>query len=382
MTYHPRHRATPQPPTSHRPTSHRQTSARQASLGQTSYRRTTPEATRPPLSRRSLLGVSGLAVAAAGAAPLVEPSAAAAATSVPLPFIPYSAPASYFRSTIGGLTPDAARTAAFHSFMATHPDQRSFAYPRIKGIDASMWGTVFALSTAADPIWKLTGQMSPFCSTLATTGFHAPEWLGSVLTGTSDSPFCVIDLGSGFTVFGGKASVVGPRTISVQSAGITYHSSNGLHRSDPLSNDKRNFTSRGRISEAMVIRSDLIAHGIANNTDLGHVLHMFLVETRSSDGFRHPMVACESGKYGFGAEGERIAIDPAVDLTKRGLSPAGLVVARTLQRFGCYFGDNAGRESTLKAEQETSAHPVWKGMLTQDSLAGLRWEDFVVLRST
>jgi hypothetical protein len=173
---------------------------------------------------------------------------------------------------------------------------------------------------------------------------------------------------------------VGPRTISVQSAGITYHSSNGLHRKDPLSNDRRNLTSRGRISDAMVIRADLVDHGIANNTDLGHVLHLFLVETSSADGYRHPMVQCESGRLGFGAEGERVAIDPAVDLSERGLSPAGLVVARTLQRFGCYFGDNAGRESALKAEQETSTHPVWNGRLGQDSLAGLRWDDFVVLQ--
>jgi hypothetical protein len=34
----------------------------------------------------------------------------------------------------------------------------------------------------------------------------------------------------------------------------------------------------------------------------------------------------------------------------------------------------------LKAEQETSTHPVWNGRLNQDSLAGLRWDDFVVLR--
>jgi len=130
-----------------------------------------------------------------------------------------------------------------------------------------------------------------------------------------------------------------------------------------------------------VIRADLVDYGVANDTDLGHVLHLFLVETRSTDGYRHPMVGCESDKLGFGAEGERIAIDPAVDLTQRGLSPAALVIARTLQRFGCYFGDNAGRQSTLKAEQETPTHGVWNGRLGQDSLAGLRWEDFVVLRS-
>ena len=35
----------------------------------------------------------------------------------------------------------------------------------------------------------------------------------------------------------------------------------------------------------------------------------------------------------------------------------------------------------LKAEQENSARRVWNGRLTMDSLAGLRWDDFVVLRS-
>jgi hypothetical protein len=335
----------------------------------------------PALSRRSLLGAGGLAVAALGAGRLMPPASAATAAMIsPAPFLPYSA-TSYFRTPVAGVGVDSTRTAAFRTFMKTHPEQRAYPYPRINGIGTNKWGTAYAMGTAADPVWKLTGTVSAPCSTLATTGFHAPAWLGSVLSGTTDSPFCVVDVASGFTVFGTKALVVAPGKISVQSAGITYHPSNGLHRNNPLSNDKRNSTSRGRISDAMVIRSDLVDFGIANNTDLGHVLHLFLVETRSADGYRHPMVGCEAGKLGFGAEGERIAIDPAVDLTTRGLTPAALVVARTLQRYGCYFGDNAGSESALKAEQETATHSVWKGRLGKDSLAGLRWDDFVVLRS-
>jgi hypothetical protein len=339
--------------------------------------RATPQHTTPALSRRTLLGAGGLAVAALGAGRLVPP--ASAATAPAAPFLPYSA-TSYFRTRVAGVGVDPTRTAAFRTFMKTHPEQRAYPYPRINGIGTNKWGTAYAMGTAADPVWKLTGSVSAPCSTLVTTGFHAPAWLGSVLSGTTDSPFCVVDVASGFTVFGTKALVVAPGTISVQSAGVTYHSSNGLHRNNPLTNDRRNNTSRGRISDAMVIRSDLVDFGVANNTDLGHVLHLFLVETRSADGFRSPMVGCESGKLGFGAEGERIAIDPAVDLTTRGLSPAALVVARTLQRYGCYFGDNAGSESALKAEQETATHSVWKGRLGKDSLAGLRWDDFVVLR--
>ena len=60
----------------------------------------------------------------------------------------------------------------------------------------------------------------------------------------------------------------------------------------------------------MVIRKDLVRHGVRHDTDLGHVLHLFLVETDSSRGFCHPMVGEESDKSGFGAEGERLAIDP------------------------------------------------------------------------
>jgi hypothetical protein len=348
------------------------------------------------LSRRNILG-AGLTVAALGAGgALIGPASASgggsrtknvtgststtatATSTAPSPFVAYSS-TSYFRSSVSGTSIDATRTAAFRSFMKSHPDQRSFPYPRINGTDTNRWGTAFALGTSTDPVWKLTGSVNKFCSCLTSTGFHAPEWLSTILTGTSDSPFCVVDQASGFTVFGTKARLVAPRTISVSSAGITYHSSNGLHRDNPLTNDRRNFTSRGRISEAMVIRSDLVRFGIANDTDLGHVLHLFLCETRSSDGYRNPMVGCEGGKYGFGAEGERIAIDPSVDLTRRGLSPAGLVVARTLQNHGCYFGDNAGSASALKAEQESDTHPVWNKLIGRDSLAGVSWDDFVVL---
>lgn len=298
------------------------------------------------------------------------------------PFVAYSTD-SYFKSRVNFMAADPARTTAFRSFMLSHPDQRAYAYPRVNGTEATnAWGTAYAMGSSIDPIWTLTGSVPTACASLRTVGFHAPTWLGDVLTDTTDSPFCVIDRGFGFTVFGTKAAVVGPRTISVSSAGMTYHSSNGLHRKNPLSNDSRNSTSRGRISDAMVIRKDLVNYGVANNADLGHVLHMFLVETRTTDGFRSPMVGAEGGKVGFGAEGERIAIAPSVDLTTRGLSAEALVVARTLQNFGCYFGDNAGKESCLKAEQESNNRPVWGGRLGKDSLRRLTWDDFVVLQGT
>jgi hypothetical protein len=331
------------------------------------------------MSRRAFLSTSLTAAAVSSAAWAPQLPASAATGSR---FIPYTSD-SYFKSRVTGIPVNLDRTKQFHSFMATHPDQKSVAYPKIKGVGGNQWGTPWAEGSTTDPVWRIRNIRAATNSQnaiLRTRGFHAPAWLDDVITGTSDSPLCVMDTASGFTVFCTDVRVVGTNLIDVGSAAVTHHSSNGLDRRNPRSNDARNFTSRGRVSDAMVIRKTLVDYGINNNTDLGHVLHLFIVESSTADGFCHPMVGKESSKFGFGAEGERLAIRSTVDLTARGLSPAGLVIARTLQTRGCYIGDNAGSMSSLKAEQESSAHPVWGRLLTQDSLKGITWNDFVVLK--
>jgi hypothetical protein len=330
------------------------------------------------LSRRDLLRLG--AVTAAGAAAGISGLASAPAQAARRPFLPYG-PGSYFRRPLGNPRIDRERTRAFWRFMASHPDQRGIDHPRLSGVDGNEWGMPYAMGRAHHPVWRLTGDLNRWTDVLMRRGFHAPEWFGHCLTGTSDSPFCVVDRASGFTVLARRAERVGNRLIRVDGAAITYHDSNGLDRRHRRSDDARNHMSRGRISDAMVIRRDLVEHGIANRTDLGHVLHLFLVETRTADGHTGPMINQEKGKHGFGAEGERIAIAPGVDLRTRGLSPAGLVIARTLQNYGCYFGDNSGSCSRIKVEQESKGRPVWQGLgLNRDSLSGLSWEDFVVLR--
>lgn len=329
------------------------------------------------LSRRDFLQTS-LAAAAVGAT-VSTWAAPGSAYAAQRPYLPYHR-RSFFRRPLNDAPIDRARTRAFRSFMRTHPDQRKYAYPRINGVAGNRWGTAYAMGRARDPIWRLTGDHNRRARRLEVQGFHAPEWLGDVLTGTGDSPLCVIDRAFGFTVFCANAEVVGDHLIRATAGAITYHDSNGLDHRHRRADDPRNFTSRGRISDAMVIRRDLVRHGVANGTDLGHVLHMFLVETRTRDGFRGPMVGAEHGKYGFGAQGERIAIAPWVDLRKRDLSPEALVIARTLKNYGCYFGDNSGSQSSLKAEQENRARPVWGGRLGRDALRGISWDDFVVIR--
>lgn len=294
-------------------------------------------------------------------------------------FLPYSTD-SFFRSRVAGAPVDNAATAQLHAFMADDPDQEGVRYPLIRGVDGNNWGTPYAEGTASDPVWRLVGNVPEEAKVLETQGFHAPAWFGTTLTETSDSPFVVNDMGSGWTVWGAKARRTADHTIRVDSAGYFDHNSNGLDMRNPLSDSDVNFRSRGAIPDAMVIRHDLLVQAIERGGDLGHVLHLFFVETDSSAGFVHPMVGEESGKHGFGAEGLRIAIRPDIDLSKRGLSPAGLALARTLQDYGAYLGDNAGGPSGLKAQQDDKHAGLWGNLLHTDSLKGISWDDFVVIR--
>jgi hypothetical protein len=330
------------------------------------------------LSRRDLLRIS--AAGAAGAAATGWVAAAPADAARRRPFVPYGR-RSYFRRPLTDPRIDWARTRAFRRFMATHPDQRDFDHPRLNGLDGNPWGTPYALGKARHPIWRLTGDLHPKVRRLERRGFHAPGWLGEMLTGTSDSPLCVVDVASGFTLFCNNAERVGRRLIRAENVGITFHGTNGLDHRHRRANDRRNFTSRGRISDAMVIREDLVRHGIEHDTDLGHVLHMFFVETRSRDGHTGPMINEEDDNFGWGAQGERIAIAPSVNLRRRKLSPSALVIARTLQNHGCYLGDNSGSQSAFKMQQENDVRRVWRGhRLHRDSLRALSWDDFVVIR--
>lgn len=326
------------------------------------------------LTRRELLGRSAAIAALAALPPFVATSAAAAGE----PFRAYT-PDSFFKSKVAGAPIDAARTTAFRSFMRSHPDQKGTTYPVIRGVGGNTWGTAYAMGTSADPVWKLTGSVPSEVSWLKTTGFHAPEYFGVMLTGTSDSPFVVIDRVSGQSIWAAKTKLAGSNLISVRAAGACDHASNGLDKRNPRSNSESNFRSRGAIPDAMVIRKDLVDWGIDHNSDLGHVLHMFLVETKTADGFCHPMVGTESGKNGFGAEGERIALRADLDLASRDLSPTGRVIASTLQNYGAYFGDNSGSTTALKAEQTSSTRDVWGSTLTVDTLRSLTWDDFVVI---
>jgi hypothetical protein len=292
------------------------------------------------------------------------------------PFLAYSE-SSFLRRPLPADAPVDAESDRGITFAKTH-DRSS--YPLVRGVDGDNFGMPYAMSSCSDPLWRLTGTVPPELGFLTTEGFHAPSTFADHLTGSSDSPMVVIDrcgvpaMPRGLTVWAAKVSAAGTGTLDVGAAGAFQHDSNGLDRRDPMSDSSLNERSRGAIPDAMVIRDDLLTWGMQHDSgDLGQVLHMFWPETDSAAGAVHPMVAAEAGKQGFGAEGMRLRIRPDIDLGARQCSPAGLVVARTLQRYGAYLGDNAGGSASLKAEQGS-------GLIGRDALSCLSWDDFVFVQ--
>ena len=292
--------------------------------------------------------------------------------------LPYSA-GSYFKSRVDNATVDAARTAAFHEFMRTAPDQKGITWPKVNMNPD--WAMSYHVGKPSDPVWRLKGGNTgnSRLKILTTQGFHMADAVADTFpTGTQDRPGVMVDPVFGYTVQFADAVVdKASRTITVSNAGIMWHSSNGLDYRNPKSDDDRNFTSRGRILDSMVIRRDILDKAMANGTGLGHVLHLFFVETNTADGVQSPMVGAESGKYGWGAEGERIRLKPSIDLKARGLTGAALAVARTLQQNGAYLGDNSGSSTQLKASQAS----VYAGtnMATDMFQGKISWDDFEVL---
>lgn len=297
--------------------------------------------------------------------------------------LPYTA-GSFFKSRVdgAGVPIDATRTTSFHNFMATHPDQASITFPKVN-VDPD-WTMTYAYGKTTDPVWKLRdasgGNLTGKLEILSTQGFHMADAVASDFpAGDQDRPGVMIDQVWGYTAqFADSVPDLASRTIRVSNAGIMWHSSNGLDYRNPASNDARNFTSRGRILDAMVITRENLDRAVVGNTGLGHVLHIYFVETSITDGFVHPMVGAEN-RAGWGAEGERLRIKPSVNLVSRGLSGHALALARTMQQNGVYLGDNSGSGTQLKASHPY--HFEGTNISTNVFQGKIAWTDFEVVQA-
>ncbi len=128
-----------------------------------------------------------------------------------------------------------------------------------------------------------------------------------------------------------------------------------------------NFGHYGVAAGSRVIRVDEVRAG-----KITHRLEAFWHETAQAHFW--PMSGHELGKGGIVPEGIVIRIKPSIDLTKRGLNPAELVIATAFQDYGAIIGDNSGVSSLHRVQ---FAGADWKALgVTSDSLKSIPWTDW------
>jgi hypothetical protein len=195
---------------------------------------------------------------------------------------------------------------------------------------------------------------------------------------TSDAAMTVYDRGRGIAYAFWRTSYdAATHRWSACGGTVFYLDSNGLDGKLAASNDPRNGGHRGAPPTTYAVRWDEIKAG-----SIDHVLKISVNTTKCAHVF--PMVADECGTTALYAppEGTRIRIKPSVDLSRLGLSPAALVVARALQKYGAVIGDQSGGPVNLKVENTVAEGRgwLWQNVLDADSLKAIPLSSFEVIR--
>jgi hypothetical protein len=299
--------------------------------------------------------------------------------------LPYSAD-SFFKSRVdgAGVPVSSTLTTEMRHFMSTFAEQAAVTWPKVNLNPGWSGHNYVHRSGDTAPVWKLAsntgGTSDSRLGIVRTQGVHIKDsaW-DTVPSGDQDRLLVLQDHVFGYTV---QCADVVPnkaaRTWTASNCGIMWHSSNGLDHRNPQSDDERNYSSRGRLLDAMQIPRAELDRAVANGTGVGHVMHLFWVATEVSDGFSSPMVGNESNTPGWGGEGWRMRIAPSVNLVNRGLTGACLAIARTLQENGGYIGDNSGSSTQLKVGPPEDY--VGTNLATDCMKGKVSWNDFEVVQ--
>lgn len=265
-----------------------------------------------------------------------------------------------------------------------------------------------ATTTSFDtPIYEVTGSDTSYTLTALSGSFFVPNRFKSVGDGgtgeglripeiakthfllggpqSSDAPMCIYDVGRGY--YANLAATAWNAALSrweVQSTGagsIYFTSSYGLDSNN--TNDATTTNPAEWPSSLYFYQDNHENHGYRGNNPMcrvidydrmvaedkvAYVTEMFAVRTGEANVF--PMIGFESGKGGLIPEGTRLRIKTTIDVRQRlisfGLSGTRLdqatLIAKGLQDYGIYLGDNSGSGCRLKLQafQRENRTNLWQ----------------------
>jgi len=258
------------------------------------------------------------------------------------------APDSWWNSPVPVNAPHNGNEAAILGYLRHGPDNAGGCL-RLAGSRENPWGQPVYWARPGDPRYDIIG----------VDGRRPPELdslripRGAEPADNSDGSMSVFDLAAGYvTLLTDARHDPATDQWSASGATVTYLGSNGLDDRTSLSDDPRNKgTHRGNNGATSVVRLDEVQAG-----EVDHVL-----KVSSGPELARRWTFPMTGSDGDGPvddpaippEGLRLRIKPSVDLARLGLGPQALVIARALQTYGMYLGDNGGT-TALKLEDTTS----------------------------
>jgi hypothetical protein len=269
---------------------------------------------------------------------------------------------SWWNTPLPADAPSSPIEAQILNYMSTAADADDGCL-RLAGTASNKWGQPVYWADSDDPYYDVR----------VTDGDRPPELAAMRIPAaaeaadTSDAAMTVFDRQRGYVVALTGAHFSSAAGWSARGATVTYLSSNGLHWRLQRSNDDRNRGShRGNNGATMMVRYDEVV--------AGSIRHVLKVSSgpETSDRFVFPMVGSDGDSTNPVAprQGLRFRIKPSVDIASLGLSPQAEVIARALQRYGMYLGDNGGH-TTLKLEDTRASGGRQRWALASSALCKL-----------
>ena len=255
--------------------------------------------------------------------------------------------------------PDSAKIIAFLSADNTHE------FVRLSGLGkGGTWGRPIYWGYKSGPTYQVDCARK-------TYDIHIPDHAKA--DPSSDAALTVYDMVSGH-VFG----LHGDPGHSMWCSSAHVLRSNGLDNKWTQFPDTHpdNTGHRGAPASNIGIRYDEILAG-----KITHKLHLSVNNSKNTHVF--PLVGDENGTSDPYAppEGALIRIKQSVDLSKRNLSPPAMIIARALQIYGAYVGEQSGGPINIKVENTIAEGKgdLWAGVLAWDALKDIPIQDYEVI---
>ncbi|MDQ3986730.1 MAG: hypothetical protein M3280_09565 [Actinomycetota bacterium] len=281
--------------------------------------------------------------------------------------------ASYWNSPLPLDAPVDPRSRAMVAYL-----ERDSAYDHIRlaGTESDGgWGEPIYWARPTDPVYNVRSTRYDLPNEFSS--IRIP--LGARPAATPDRQMTIYDLlGGGVYKLWQARYDPGSDTWTAGGGSFYYLRSNGLHGSLKESDEPRNDGHRGVPPAIHAVRWDEIRTGA-----IDHVLKVSI----NTPAMRHawPMIGSDGDSLDPSAppQGARLRIKPSVDLSQLDLSPAALVLATALQRYGVIVGDSSGAAVSMKLENtvQEGRGARWEGVLAADSLKAIPFDMFEFVKT-